>query len=117
MERTYTTDKRLQTRRDALSAHQRRPVHVVPAVRARREHVLVGDVDRGHGHVVRFGKLANVPAASVPSSLPLMLRSASFDFFSASRAAHLLAVWFQALPSTTPLPEDATIDRLRVQAQ
>lgn len=78
IKRTYTTDKRLQTRRDPLTADQRRPVHVVPAVRARREHVLVGNVDCRHGHVVRFGKLANVPIASVPLSLPLMLFVASF---------------------------------------
>jgi hypothetical protein len=87
IKRTYTTDERLQTRRDPLTADQRRPVHVVPAVRARREHVLVGNVDCRHGHVVRFGKLANVPIASVPLPLLSMLFAACFDFATASRAA------------------------------
>lgn len=57
---THLACKRLQSSGDTLTAHERGPVHLVAASGTRRDHVLVGDVDRGHGDIVRVGQLANV---------------------------------------------------------
>lgn len=58
--RTHPRSKRLQTRRDPFSANQRRPIHLVSAVRPRTEHMLVCDVHGGHGYIVVLGELADV---------------------------------------------------------